>query len=190
MNINMIFKVIGRLLLLVAALMLLPVAVGIYYGDGLRVIVSFLGTAVGVALIGFLLNMQKVKIRTFFTKEGLIIVALSWVLMSFFGGLPLYFSGEYKSLIDACFEISSGFTTTGATVSTNVEILSRSVLFWRSFTHLIGGMGVLVFVLAIMPQMKEDSIYLMKAEVPGPVFGKIVSKLGDTVRILYRFIWE
>ncbi|RRD94118.1 TrkH family potassium uptake protein [Clostridiales bacterium COT073_COT-073] len=186
MNINMIFKVIGRLLLLVAVLMLLPVMVGVYFGDDLKTILSFLGTALVVAIIGFLLNMQKVKIRTFFTKEGLIIVALSWVLMSFFGGLPLYFSGEYKSLIDACFEISSGFTTTGATVSTNVEILSKSILFWRSFTHLIGGMGVLVFVLAIMPQMKEDSIYLMKAEVPGPVFGKIVSKLGDTARILYK----
>lgn len=186
MNIQMIFKVIGRLLIFVGSLMFLPVLVGVYYQEGSRTILSFLITAVMIILLGIALNMQKVKIRTFFTKEGLIIVALSWILMSFLGGLPLYFSGEYPSLVDAFFEISSGFTTTGATVSTDVEALSHSVLFWRSFSHLIGGMGVLVFVLAIMPKMKEDSIYLMKAEVPGPVFGKLVSKLGDTARILYQ----
>lgn len=185
MNIRMIFKVIGRLLIFIALLMLLPMGVGIYYGDSSRVVYSFLATAILVFGLGFILNMQQVKIRTFFTKEGLIIVSLSWVLMSFLGGLPLYFSGDYPSLVDAFFEISSGFTTTGATVSRDVEILSKAVLFWRSFTHLIGGMGVLVFVLAIMPQIQEDSIYLMKAEVPGPVFGKVVSKLGDTARILY-----
>lgn len=186
MNIQMIFKVIGRLLILVGSLMLLPVLVGMYYHESNRTVLTFFITAVMIILLGIVLNLQKVKIRTFFTKEGLIIVSLSWILMSFLGGLPLYFSGEYPSLVDAFFEISSGFTTTGATVSTDVEALSHSVLFWRSFSHLIGGMGVLVFVLAIMPKMKEDSIYLMKAEVPGPVFGKLVSKLGDTARILYQ----
>lgn len=186
MNIQMIFKVIGRLLMMVAGLMLLPIFVGLYYKEGSRTLFSFLITTAVVLAIGLVLNLQKVKIRAFFTREGLVIVSLSWLLMSFFGGIPLYLSGEYPSLIDAFFEISSGFTTTGATVSRNVEVLSRSILFWRSFTHLMGGMGVLVFVLAVMPQMKEDSIYVMKAEVPGPVFGKIVSRLGDTARILYK----
>lgn len=186
MNIQMIFKVIGRLLMMVAGLMLLPVLVGLYYNEGIQTLFSFLITAVILLVIGLVLNLQKVKIRAFFTREGLVIVSLSWLLMSFFGGIPLYLSGEYPTLVDAFFEISSGFTTTGATVSRNVEVLSHSILFWRSFTHLMGGMGVLVFVLAVMPQMKEDSIYVMKAEVPGPVFGKIVSRLGDTARILYK----
>lgn len=186
MNKQMILKVIGRLLILVSALMMIPVVIALYYREGWNTISAFLFTGIGVFILGALFNIPKVKIRSFFTREGLVIVSLSWLLMSFFGGLPLYFSGEYPSLVDSFFEISSGFTTTGATVCTNVEGLSHSILFWRSFTHLMGGMGVLVFVLAIMPQMKEDSIYLMKAEVPGPVFGKIVSKLGDTARILYQ----
>ncbi|MDO4778722.1 MAG: TrkH family potassium uptake protein [Tissierellia bacterium] len=185
MNIRMVFKIIGRLQMMVASLMMIPILIGLYYGEGMRTIGAFLYPSLVVFIFGFLLNMQKVKIRSFYTREGLVIVSLSWILISFFGGLPLYLSGEYKSLVDSFFEISSGFTTTGATVSKNVEILSKSILFWRSFTHLIGGMGVLVFVLAIIPQIKEDSIYLMKAEVPGPVFGKLVSKLADTARILY-----
>ena len=186
MNIKMVFKVIGRLLIFVALLMLLPAAVGFYYQEKWETVGAFLLSAgLGVG-IGALLNLQKVAIRSFFTREGLVIVSLSWLLISFLGGLPLYLSGQYPTLADAFFEISSGFTTTGATVAVNVEALPRSILFWRSLTQMIGGMGVLVFVLAVMPQMKEDSIYLMKAEVPGPVFGKVVSKLGDTARILYK----
>ncbi len=186
MNIKMVFKVIGRLLIFVALLMLLPAAVGLYYREEWNTIGAFLLSA-GLGLgAGALLNLQKVPIRSFFTREGLVIVSLSWLLISFLGGLPLYLSGQYPTLVDAFFEISSGFTTTGATVAVNVEGLPKSVLFWRSLTQMIGGMGVLVFVLAVMPQMKEDSIYLMKAEVPGPVFGKVVSKLGDTARILYK----
>lgn len=186
MNIKMVFKVIGRLLIFVALLMLLPAAVGLYYREEWDIIGAFLLSA-GLGLgVGALLNLQKVPIRSFFTREGLVIVSLSWLLISFLGGLPLYLSGQYPTLVDAFFEISSGFTTTGATVAVNVEGLPKAILFWRSLTQMIGGMGVLVFVLAVMPQMKEDSIYLMKAEVPGPVFGKVVSKLGDTARILYK----
>lgn len=147
MNIRMVFKIIGRLQMMVASLMMIPILIGLYYGEGMRTIGAFLYPSLVVFIFGFLLNMQKVKIRSFYTREGLVIVSLSWILISFFGGLPLYLSGEYKSLVDSFFEISSGFTTTGATVSKNVEILSKSILFWRSFTHLIGGMGVLVFVL-------------------------------------------
>lgn len=186
MNIKMVFKVIGRLLIFVALLMLLPAAVGLYYREEWDIIGAFLLSA-GLGLgVGALLNLQKVPVRSFFTREGLVIVSLSWLLISFLGGLPLYLSGQYPTLVDAFFEISSGFTTTGATVAVNVEGLPKAILFWRSLTQMIGGMGVLVFVLAVMPQMKEDSIYLMKAEVPGPVFGKVVSRLGDTARILYK----
>ena len=107
------------------------------------------------------------------------------ILWSFFGGLPFVFSGQIPSVIDAFFEISSGFTTTGATILNDVSVLTRSLLFWRSFTHLIGGMGVLVFALAIMDNAKNSHLEVMKAEVPGPVFGKVVSKLKNTAQILY-----
>ncbi len=185
MNIKMIFKTVGRILLLEAFLLLFPLIVAFYYKEPTKNIMAFLVTILILLVIGGLFKSVKVKKRTFYAREGLVIVSLIWLLMSFFGGLPLYFSQEYSGLADTFFEISSGFTTTGASVATNVEGLSRSILFWRSFTHLIGGMGVLVFALAIMPQINEDSIYLMKAEVPGPVFGKLVSKMGDTARILY-----
>lgn len=186
MNKRMIFKVIGRILLLEAGLMILPVLVGLYYGEEFKNIAAFLIVIFMLLVFGGLLNLSKIRVKLFFAREGLVIVSLSWILLSFFGGLPLYFSGQFPSIIDAFFEISSGFTTTGSTVCTNIEGLSYSILFWRSFTHLIGGMGVLVFALAIIPQMKEDSVYLMKAEVPGPIFGKLVSKMGDTARLLYK----
>lgn len=185
MNKKMIIKTIGRILLVEAFLLCFPLIISLIYRESLKNVFAFLITIIILLVIGGLFSSIKVKKRNFYAKEGLVIVALIWILLSFFGGLPLYFSREYKSLVDTFFEISSGFTTTGASVATNVEGLSHSILFWRSFTHLIGGMGVLVFALAIMPQINEDSIYLMKAEVPGPVFGKLVSKMGDTARILY-----
>lgn len=120
-----------------------------------------------------------------YTKDGLMIVALCWVLWSFFGALPFVFSGQIPNLVDAFFETSSGFTTTGATILPDVSVLSHSLLFWRSFAHLIGGMGVLVFALAIMENSKNGHLEVMRAEVPGPVFGKVVSKLKDTAQILY-----
>lgn len=113
------------------------------------------------------------------------IVALCWILWSFFGALPFVFSGQIPNIIDGFFEVSSGFTTTGATILDDVGVLSHSLLFWRSFTHLIGGMGVLVFALAIMDNNKNSHLEVMKAEVPGPVFGKVVSKLKNTAQILY-----
>ena len=115
----------------------------------------------------------------------MVIASLSWFILSFFGALPFYVSGEVSSLIDAFFEAASGFTTTGSSILTNVEALSHSLLYWRSFTHLIGGMGVLVFALALLPKTSSDSVNIMQAEVPGPVFGKLVSKLRDSARILY-----
>ena len=185
MNIKMVSKRIGRLLMMEAGMLLLPVIVGLYYKESIHNIISFLVPAVLTAAVGYIMNLPKTTNERFYTREGLIIISVSWILMSFFGGLPLYFSGSFETLIDSFFEISSGFTTTGASVATNVEALPNSILFWRSFTHLVGGMGVLVFALEITPKLKKDEIHLMKAEVPGPVFGKVVAKLGDTARLLY-----
>lgn len=135
--------------------------------------------------LGFLGSFQKPKDFHIYAKEGVLIVALCWILWSFFGALPFVFSGQIPNIIDGFFEVSSGFTTTGATILDDVGVLSHSLLFWRSFTHLIGGMGVLVFALAIMDNNKNSHLEVMKAEVPGPVFGKVVSKLKNTAQILY-----
>lgn len=181
----MIFYLIGRMLQVEALLLLLPMSVAFIYGEPFRLWGSFLFTALGVALLGTLLSFRKPKNSKLYARDGLVVCSLSWILLSAFGAFPLYFSGEYKSYIDSYFEIASGFTTTGATVISEVEKLSHSILFWRSFTHLVGGMGVLVFVLAILPGTGADSIHLAKAEMPGPSFSKIVSKLSRTARILY-----
>ena len=120
-----------------------------------------------------------------YAKEGLVIVSISWIALSLFGALPFVFSKRIPSFIDAFFETVSGFTTTGASVLTNVEALENSLLFWRSFTHLVGGMGVLVLALAILPKNNNQSLHIMKAEVPGPTFGKLVAKMSYNSRILY-----
>ena len=135
--------------------------------------------------IGLLSSWKKPENKRMTAKDGFVIVALSWILFSFFGALPFVLSGDIPSMVDAFFETSSGFSTTGSSILTDVEALSHSMLFWRSFTHLIGGMGILVFALAVLPQMDSESVYIMKAEVPGPTFGKLVSKLSSTARILY-----
>lgn len=185
MNKKMISKRIGKLLMMEAAMLLLPVIVALYYKEPTKNIMAFIIPALLTGTVGFIMNLPKSTYDRFYTREGLVIISVSWLLMSFFGGLPLVMEGSYETLIDSFFEISSGFTTTGASVATNVEALPNSILFWRSFTHLVGGMGVLVFALAITPKLKKDEIHLMKAEVPGPVFGKVVAKLGDTARLLY-----
>ena len=185
MNLKMISKLVGRLLLVEAALLVLPLIVAIIYKEPSKNIYAFLITILIIVVIGILMNLPKAKFDRYYTREGLVIISLSWILMSFLGGFPLALSGSFPSFIDAFFEISSGLTTTGASVAIDVEALPNSILFWRSFTHLIGGMGVLVFALAVTPQMNKDNIHLMKAEVPGPVFGKIVARLGDTARLLY-----
>lgn len=171
--------------MIVSGLMLLPLLVSLLYQESLRNLLSFLFTALLTFGIGVLLSKKGFKAQNLYAKEGFVIVSLSWILVSFFGALPFVLSGEIPSLIDAFFETSSGFTTTGASILNDVEALSHSMLFWRSFTHFIGGMGVLVFVLAILPQADSGSVHIMKAEMPGPTFGKLVSKLTATARILY-----
>ncbi len=185
MNRRMVLFTVGRILTIEAILMLLPLAVSIIYSD-IRSFISFGIVAAATLLFSILLQfIGKTKDSVIFAKEGFIIVALSWLLMSIFGALPFVISGEISSFIDAFFETVSGFTTTGATILRDIEAMSKAMLFWRSFTHWIGGMGVIVFVMAIIPSTTDRSIHIMRAEVPGPVVGKLVPKLRETARILY-----
>lgn len=185
MNRSMIRFLLAKLLIIEGVLLLVPVFVALYYKESSQVFVALFSTIGILVVLGLLGIIRKPKKQRIYAKEGVLIVALCWILWSFFGALPFVFSGQIPNLIDAFFEISSGFSTTGATILNDVSVLSRSLLFWRSFTHLIGGMGVLVFALAIMDNAKNSHLEVMKAEVPGPVFGKVVSKLKNTAQILY-----
>lgn len=166
------------------ALMLLPLAVSLIYKE--TAAVSIAASVVFALVSGFLLTrIFKPGFRTIYAKEGFVITALCWLALSAVGALPFYISGEIPSYIDAIFETVSGFTTTGSSVLTDVEAISKGLLFWRSFTHWVGGMGVLVFIMAIIPSLSDRSIHLLRAEVPGPVVGKLVPKMKQTTRILY-----
>ncbi len=179
----MILSTIKQLFRVEAALLILPALVSLYYGEGIGyiyLIVIFLELVVSL-----LMGLVKPRSKRILAKEGFVIVALSWIFMSFFGCLPFVFSGAIPNILDAFFETVSGFTTTGATILTDIEALPKSILLWRSFTHWLGGMGVIVFVLAILPQEDMQSMHILRAEVPGPSVGKIVSKTKVTARILY-----
>ena len=185
MNSKMIRYIIGQILKLEAALMVLPLILSISYREGANVIIAFLMTIAVLLAAGFPVSTKLPENQKIYAIEGLLIVALSWILLSAFGALPFVFSREIPSFIDAFFEVVSGFTTTGASILTDVEAMSRSLLFWRSFTHLVGGMGVLVLALAILPKNSNQALHIMKAEVPGPTFGKLVAKMSYNSRILY-----
>ena len=184
MNYRMLGYVLGRIFVVEAALMLLPVAVAFIYGE-MSCVPAFLIPLAILALLGYVLGRRAPADTAIYAREGLVIVALSWVLMSVFGALPFVISGEIPSFVDAFFETVSGFTTTGASILRDVEALSQSMLFWRSLTHWVGGMGVLVFAMAVLPMTDGRAMHLMRAEVPGPSVGKISSKLRDTAKILY-----
>lgn len=185
MNKQFIRYTLGYIILIIGGLMGLPLLVSLIYREPLRHTLSFLLTSLLTMLVGFHLSRTELESRKFYAKEGFVIVSLSWILASVLGAIPFVLSGDIPSFIDAFFEVSSGFTTTGASILTDVEALSHSMLFWRSFTHFIGGMGVLVFALAILPQAESGSVHIMKAEMPGPTFGKLVSRLSSSARILY-----
>ncbi len=186
MNKRMIGFVIGRLLLLEAMLMVLPLGVSFIYGESLKYKGAYFGVIILLIAMGLVLSFKSPENMSIQGREGFVIVALSWILMSAFGALPFVITKEIPSFIDAFFETVSGFTTTGSSIITDLSLISRSNLFWRSFTHLVGGMGVLVLVLAIFPKHSPGSVHVMKAEVPGPTFGKLVSKLSATARVLYK----
>ncbi len=183
MNYPMIFNNLGKILLVEAALLVFPAIGAIVYGE--NTLLSFALTIALLTVSVLLCFRKKAKKTNIYAKEGYVIVALSWILMSFFGAMPFFFSGHIPNFVDAFFETVSGFTTTGSTILTDVEALPKSLLFWRSFTHWIGGMGILVFVIAIMPKTESSSMHVMRAEVPGPTVGKLVSKLRASARILY-----
>ena len=183
MNKRLILHLVGNVVRVCGALMALPLIVSLLLrsGDTLALLVSMLiALAVGTAL-------ARVQPRrdTLRAREGFAIVAFSWIVVSFLGGLPFYFSGYVPSLVDCFFETVSGFTTTGATILTDVEALPKGLLFWRSFTHWAGGMGVLVLSLALIPKMGARSIHLMRAESPGPSTDKLVPRVANNAKILY-----
>lgn len=184
MNIKMIFHTIGKLLIVEAALLILPLIVSFIYKE--NTYLSWIIPIVALLAIGILLNIKRPEKRTLYAKEGMVLVGLSWVLVSLFGCLPFVISKQIHNFIDAFFETVSGFTTTGASILSDIEgQLSQSMLFWRSFTHWLGGMGVLVFILAILPSSDGQNIFILKAESTGPQVGKLVSKVRVTARILY-----
>ncbi len=183
MNSSMIRLILGNVLKVEAVLMLLPCLISVIYREPVGI--YYLGVALLCLLLGMLMTRRKPKNPVFYLKEGCIATSLSWIFLSFFGALPFWLSGEIPSLTDALFETISGFTTTGASILADVEALSHTALFWRSFTHWIGGMGVLVFLMAIIPLSGGSNINLMRAESPGPSVGKLVPKMKYTARILY-----
>ena len=184
MNYKMVIHTVGQVVLLEAAMLVLPLLVSFYYGDGCAL--PFLQTiAIALAVGGSLTLLCRPKNHNVFAREGFSIVSFSWLLLSAIGALPFVFSGDIPSYVDAFFETVSGFTTTGASILTDVEAMHRSNLFWRSFTHWVGGMGVLVLATIIADKLPERSMNILKAEMPGPIVGKLVPKTKDTSRILY-----
>lgn len=183
MNTSVIRYLLGYILKLEGFLLLLPcIVAGIYYEKSG---IYFLIVALISIAIGFIFSAKKPRDFTFYLKEGCATTALGWIVLSIFGCLPFYISGEIPSFTDALFETISGFTTTGASILPEVESLSYCMNFWRCFTHWIGGMGVLVFLLAIIPLSGGSNINLMRAESPGPSVGKLVPKMRHTARLLY-----
>ncbi len=185
MNIKMVFYLTGKIIRAVSALMLLPVTVAVIYGETNSLLSFALVIAGGFAIGSALTFAGRKNNSVLYAKDGFIVVALSWLLVSVIGALPFVISREIPSFTDAFFETASGFTTTGASILTNVEALSKSMLFWRSFTHFIGGMGVIVFVMAIIPSVSDRSIHILRAEMPGPTVDKIMPRARDTAKILY-----
>ena len=184
MNFTMVTYIIGWILQIEAAFMLLPAIVGFFYNEADKSFI-YIVTALASFLVGMLIKLKKPKTKDLYTREGFATVAIGWIAMSAVGALPFTATGEIPNYIDALFESVSGFTTTGGSILNDVEALSHVNLFWRSFTHWIGGMGVFVFIMAIFPIMGGYSINLMRAESTGPAVGKLVPRVQNTAKILY-----
>lgn len=186
MNYRMIIRIISHIMWVEAFFLLPALGVAFYYGEAgpARALAI---TIVLLCVFGALGQLLRPRTKSFYAREGFVVVGLTWVVMSLFGGLPFYLSGEIPSMIDCFFETVSGFTTTGASILTDVEALSMSLLYWRSFTHWLGGMGVLVFLLALAPMLEGtgSTIHLLRAEIPGPQVGKLVPRVRQTAKILY-----
>ena len=183
MNYRLISNTLGSVLWVEGGFLLLPLIPALCYRDGCAVI--FLYAAAICMILGTLLRAVPVRNRRLQGRDGYAAVALAWVVLVLFGALPYLFSGAIPHYANAIFETVSGMTTTGATILTSVETLPKSILFWRSETQWMGGMGVLVLFLALMPKLSDGAVYLMRAESPGPIKSKLVPKLGDTAKIMY-----
>ncbi len=184
MNYSLIFQILGWVIELEGCFMLLPFVTGLIYREPKDALI-YLMIGITSFFLGRLLRKKKTKTSTFYAREGFVAVALSWLVISLIGSLPFIITGDIPSFADALFEIISGFTTTGSSILKDVEALSHANLIWRSFSHWIGGMGVLVFILAILPMTGGSTMNLMKAESPGPSVGKLVPKMQQTAFLLY-----
>ena len=187
MNYKLIANYIGNILRIEGLFMIPALLVSLYHNE-FKCVLAFGISIAALLVIGQLMHMIKPKKRNIFVREGFAIVSLSWLAISLFGALPFFISREIPNFIDCFFETVSGLTTTGSSILSNVEALSKGLLYWRSFSHWLGGMGVLVFLLAVVPNGKDNdaqSLYILRAESPGPTFGKLVSKMRQTAQILY-----
>ena len=182
----MIFYMVGNIIKLEALMLILPLIVSVFYNE-INCINAFSASIVAATVIGFLLTIifDPKDNKVIYAREGFIIVTLAWIFLSVIGALPFVITQEIPNFFDAVFETVSGFTTTGASILSDVESMSRGLLFWRSFTHWLGGMGVLVLIMAIIPTDSGRAIHILRAEMAGPVVGKIVPKIKDTAKILY-----
>jgi trk system potassium uptake protein TrkH len=183
MNLAVIRYILSWVLRFESAFLLLPGLVGLLYGEDSAI--AYPATALLCLALSFLIAIRKPTVTELYAREGFLTVALSWLIMSLLGALPFVFTGEIPHYIDALFEISSGLSTTGASVVSDVEALTHASLFWRSFSHWIGGMGVFIFIMAITPLMGGPTMNLMRAESTGPSVGKLVPRVKDTAKILY-----
>ena len=183
MNYSIVLYILGCVLKFESAFLVLPALVGLIYRE--HASVSYLAVAVLCLILGVLLTHKKPRSTNLYTREGFVAVALSWIIMSIFGAIPFVLTGDIPFYVDALFETISGITTTGSSILTDVESISKASLFWRSFSHWIGGMGVFVFIMAILPMMGGSTMNLMKAESPGPSVSKLVPHVKDTAKILY-----
>lgn len=182
MNARMIARILGTVLLIFAALMVFPLIAGLFYGEN---VMNFVISIAATGAAGGILLLFRPRTSAISSRDGYAAVGLAWIFMGLFGALPFVISGDIPDYVDAVFETISGLTTTGSSILPNVEALSRGGLFWRSFTHWIGGMGVLVLIMAVLPTGDEHSMHIMRAEVPGPTVGKLVPRARETARILY-----
>ncbi|MFW5647126.1 MAG: TrkH family potassium uptake protein, partial [Acetivibrio ethanolgignens] len=183
MNNRLIVHLIGKILMVESAFMVPALLVSLIYKEDETLV--FLASISITFATGLLMSRVHIRKNKLSARDGMLIVSFCWILISVFGALPAYLSGAIPSYVDAFFESVSGFTTTGSTILTDVEILPKSILFWRSLTHWFGGMGVLVFTLILLPSMSGQTQQLMRAESPGPSPSKLVPKIKDTARILY-----
>ena len=183
MNFRMIVYIVGQIIKIEGLLFLVPTITSVVYQESQGVVYGIM--AISLFIIGMLITFKKPKNNIFYIKEGCVATALCWIILSVLGAIPFIITKEIPSFTDAVFEVVSGFTTTGSSILNDVEVLSHTSLIWRSFTHWVGGMGILIFLLAVIPLTGGSNVNLMKAESPGPQVDKSLPQIKTTTRLLY-----